>query len=41
LPIPLKVGYDTEYMQAQSFGLDAKIMMLTLWRVLKAEGVRH
>jgi O-antigen biosynthesis protein WbqP len=41
LPIPLKVGYDTEYMRAQSFRLDAKIIMLTLWRVLKAEGVRH
>jgi len=41
LPISLKVGYDTEYMHAQSFRLDLKIMMLTLWRVLKAEGVRH
>jgi O-antigen biosynthesis protein WbqP len=41
LPIPLKVGYDIEYMQAQSFRLDVKIMTLTLGRVLKAEGVRH
>jgi O-antigen biosynthesis protein WbqP len=41
LEIPLKVGYDTEYMQTQSFRLDVKIMMLTLWRVIKAEGVRH
>jgi O-antigen biosynthesis protein WbqP len=41
LEIPLKVGYDTEYMQTQSFRLDVKIMMLTLWRVITAEGVRH
>jgi O-antigen biosynthesis protein WbqP len=41
LPIPVKVGYDNEYMEAQCFRLDMKIMMLTLWRVIKAEGVRH
>jgi O-antigen biosynthesis protein WbqP len=41
LAIPLKVRYDTEYMAAQSFLLDLKILALTLWRVLKAEGVQH
>ena len=41
LGIPLKVRYDTEYMQAQSFLLDLKIVALTFWRVLKAEGVLH
>jgi O-antigen biosynthesis protein WbqP len=41
LPIARKVAYDAEYMEAQCFCLDLKIMMLTLWRVLKAEGVRH
>jgi O-antigen biosynthesis protein WbqP len=41
LEIPLKVQYDAEYMEAQSLGLDLKIIVLTLWRVLKAEGVQH
>lgn len=41
LEIPRKVAYDTEYMQAQSPSLDLKILMLTLWRVLQAEGVQH
>jgi O-antigen biosynthesis protein WbqP len=41
LEIPLKVQYDTEYMQAQSLPLDLKILMLTFWRVLKAQGVQH
>jgi len=39
--IPRKVSYDAEYMAAQSWSLDLKIMMLTLWRVLRAEGVQH
>ncbi len=41
LEIPIKVEYDAEYMEAQSLRLDLKILLLTLWRVLKAEGVRH
>jgi O-antigen biosynthesis protein WbqP len=41
LEIPVKVQYDAEYMRAQSLPLDLKILMLTLWRVLKAEGVQH
>ena len=41
LEIPLKVRFDTEYMAAQSLPLDLKIIALTLWRVLKAEGVQH
>ncbi len=41
LEIPVKVGYDAEYMAAHSPLLDLKILALTLWRVLKAEGVRH
>lgn len=41
LAIPLKVRYDAEYMAAQSLLLDLKILALTLWRVLKAEGVQH
>jgi O-antigen biosynthesis protein WbqP len=41
LEIPLKVRYDAEYMETQSFLLDLKIVALTFWRVLKAEGVLH
>jgi O-antigen biosynthesis protein WbqP len=41
LAIPLKVRYDAEYLAAQSLSLDLKIMALTLWRVLQAEGVQH
>jgi O-antigen biosynthesis protein WbqP len=41
LEIPRKVEYDTEYMQAQSPSLDLKILTLTFWRVLRAQGVQH
>jgi len=41
LDIPRKVGYDIEYMAELSLRLDLKIMALTLWRVIRAEGVRH
>jgi O-antigen biosynthesis protein WbqP len=41
LEIPVKVRYDTEYMVRQSFLLDLQILALTLWKVLKAEGVQH
>jgi O-antigen biosynthesis protein WbqP len=41
LEIPCKVRYDAEYMMAQSLALDLKIIILTLGRVLKAEGVQH
>ena len=41
LGIPVIVCYDAEYMAGQSLLLDLKILALTLWRVLKAEGVQH
>lgn len=41
LEIPLKVRYDAEYMATQSPLFDLKILALTLWRVIKGEGVRH
>jgi O-antigen biosynthesis protein WbqP len=41
LEIPRKVCLDAEYMAAQSLPLDLKIIALTLWRVVRAEGVRH
>jgi O-antigen biosynthesis protein WbqP len=41
LKIPLKVRYEAEYMAAQSPLFDLKILVLTLWRVIKGEGVQH
>jgi O-antigen biosynthesis protein WbqP len=41
LEIPRKVEFDAEYMAMRSFPLDLKIIALTLWRVLRAEGVQH
>jgi O-antigen biosynthesis protein WbqP len=41
LEIPRKVHLDAEYMMDQSFAFDLKIIFLTLWKVLQADGVRH
>lgn len=41
LAIPRKVQLDAEYMANQSFPLDLKIIVLTFWRVLRAQGVQH
>jgi O-antigen biosynthesis protein WbqP len=41
LPIPVKVEFDHEYLQRQSFGFDLKILSLTLVKVLRREGVSH
>lgn len=41
LPIPDKVKLEVEYMNNQSIYLDIKIILLTLLKVLRSEGVRH
>ena len=41
LPIPQKVRLDVEYLQAQSFWLDMKIIWLTGIKVLKRDNVTH
>ena len=41
LPIPVKVQFDYEYMQRQSFMLDLKIIGLTMVKVISGEGVQH
>jgi O-antigen biosynthesis protein WbqP len=41
LEVSRKVSYDAEYMKAQSLAFDLKILALTTWRVLRAEGVRY
>ena len=41
LPIPLKVELDVFYMQNRSFIFDIKILLMTLFKVFKSEGVSH
>jgi O-antigen biosynthesis protein WbqP len=41
LPIPQKVGFDEFYLNQRSFALDLKILCLTLFKVLRREGVQH
>lgn len=41
LPIPVKVGFDEFYLQKRSFAFDMRIILLTLVKVLKWEGVKH
>jgi lipopolysaccharide/colanic/teichoic acid biosynthesis glycosyltransferase len=41
LPIPEKVRFDKYYLEHRSFGFDLKIMFLTIFKVMKQEGVDH
>jgi O-antigen biosynthesis protein WbqP len=41
LPIAKKVEFDAEYIQRQSCGFDLKILLLTLMKVIRSEGVSH
>ncbi|WP_157670534.1 sugar transferase [Chitinibacter sp. GC72] len=41
LPIPKKVQFDVEYLQRKSLWFDIKIIFLTLFKVLRREGVSH
>jgi O-antigen biosynthesis protein WbqP len=41
LTIPAKVQLEHEYAERQSLGLDAKIILLTAWKVLRPTGVSH
>ncbi|WP_273428467.1 sugar transferase [Chitinibacter tainanensis] len=41
LPIPVKVGFDVEYLQRRSFLFDLKIMFLTALKVLRRDGITH
>lgn len=41
LPIPDKVNLDIYYMQNQSIRLDLKIILLTLLKVIRGDGVQH
>jgi O-antigen biosynthesis protein WbqP len=41
LPIPVKVQYDAEYAARQSWRFDLQILLKTLVKVIRSEGVRH
>lgn len=41
LPIPVKVKFDAEYLQQQSFIFDLKILCLTALKVVRRDGVSH
>ena len=41
LPVPQKVQLDVEYLQRRSFWFDLKIMLLTVARVIRREGITH
>jgi O-antigen biosynthesis protein WbqP len=41
LPLACKVERDTEYLNSMSFWLDLKILLLTLPRVIRCDGVFH
>ncbi|MBU0633723.1 MAG: sugar transferase [Candidatus Omnitrophica bacterium] len=41
LPIPVKVEFDAYYLKNRSLILDAKIMLITLLKVINKEGVNH
>jgi O-antigen biosynthesis protein WbqP len=41
LPIPVKVQFDEHYLNNSSFMLDLRILFLTIYKVLKKDGVQH
>jgi O-antigen biosynthesis protein WbqP len=41
LPIPLKVEFDREYLNRQSFAFDFHILWMTVFQVMRREGVHH
>jgi O-antigen biosynthesis protein WbqP len=41
LSIPIKVEYEAEYLQKQSFWFDMKILVLTFLKVVRRSGVSH
>ena len=41
LPIPVKVEFDVYYLNNRSLMFDVKILFLTIFKVLRHEGVKH
>ena len=41
IPIPMKVGFDAEYLAKQSIRFDFKILFMTFVKALRCDGVSH
>jgi O-antigen biosynthesis protein WbqP len=41
IPLALKVKYDKEYLDQKSFLMDLKILLMTMWKVVRVEDVVH
>ena len=41
IPIPVKVGFDAEYLVKQSIGFDFKILLMTFIKALRRDGISH
>ena len=41
LPIPVKVQFDLEYLQRRSLKFDLQIIAMTIFKVLRGEGIKH
>jgi len=41
LPIAVKVQFDEQYLKNHNFLLDLKILFLTVFKVLKTDGIKH
>ena len=41
LPIPVKVEFDEYYLKNRNLFFDLKIIFLTIWKVLKKDGIVH
>jgi len=41
IPIPVKVDFDEYYLNHRSFAFDLHIILLTVLKVIKREGVQH
>mgnify|MGYP001817864177 FL=1 len=41
LPIPVKVGFDEDFLKHRSFAFDLKIIIATFFSALASKGVRH
>ncbi len=41
LSIPVKVGFDQEYLERQSLGFDARIVWGTIGKILGRDGIHH
>ena len=41
LPIPVKVQFDYEYLQRRSFKFDLYIICVTVFKVVRGDGIQH